>query len=65
LEQLFLLHRQEMCIFSELGGMIIKARGELAVGRKALSRVRGSTPSASLLDEKRQDAKKHQQEGRP
>ncbi|MHC1790964.1 hypothetical protein [Solidesulfovibrio sp.] len=66
LEQLFLLHRQEMCIFYGLGGMIIQPRGELAAGRQDLSGVRGSTPISSLReDEKRQGAKKYQQEGRP
>lgn len=46
--------------------MIIHPRGELVADRQALSGVRGSTPIPSLQeDDNRQDAKKHQQEGRP
>lgn len=65
LEQLFLLHRREICIASGLGGMILQSRGELAAGRQALSGVYTATPSPSLQDEERQGAKKYQQEGRP
>lgn len=61
----FFCSTDEKCAFFELGGMFIQSRGELAAGRQALSGVCTATPSPSLQDEKRQDAKKYQQEGRP